>query len=108
MNQDVTISKALNSISTQLGGLTPRQINIIGEHLHLVYASGIEDAYKVINRPNKRAIVSIDSKGNERVFPSISEAVRILKVDRACIYKYIKGKRNHVKGYKFRYDKDIR
>jgi hypothetical protein len=108
MNQDVTISKALESIGKQLGGLTPRQISIIGEHLHLVYTSGVEDAYKIINRPNKRAIISTDSKGNERPFPSISEAVRILRVDRACIYKNIKGKRNHVKGYKFRYDKDIR
>lgn len=106
MNQDIAIQKCLQSVSDQLGGLTTRQQIIIKEHFNLVFVAGIESAYKVINRPNIREIIATNRKGEERVFPSMSEAVRILKVDRADIYRNIKGKRNFSKGYKFKYKQD--
>jgi len=103
MNQDVTIFKALESIDKQLGGLTPKQQNVIEDHLYLVYGVGVDNALKLVQSKSKR-IICITPLGKEYPYQSIREASRSLKLRRDDIRDVLEGKKNSYKNYKFRYD----
>lgn len=103
MNQEVTVQKALNSISIQLGGLTTKQNEVIGSHLYLVYGAGI-DAKSIITQSTSKKIVCISPSNKEYSYNSIREASRSLKLRRDDIKNVLEGTKPNYKGYKFRYD----
>jgi hypothetical protein len=108
MNQDVTISKALNSISTQLGGLTERQYNVIGNHLYLVYGAGFNENnyHKLHSKP----VIQYKNGIEVKRYKSAKEAATLLGVHHKSIERAARNKKimKTCKGYTWEYDKDIR
>lgn len=102
MNQDVTVQKLLNSISIQLGGLSVRQVEVIGNSLYCAYGVGYDSANKL--KSWIKPVVRIDAKGNRRSFNSITDAAKATCIDRWAIIQVLKGKYKQWKGYKFEYE----
>lgn len=102
MNKDVAINKCLESISTQLGGLSMKQKFVIGSHLYLIHTVGVENALKIVQSKSK-GLICIFPSGKEYYYQSIREASRVLKLKRDYIKDTLEGKRSNYKNYKFRY-----
>ena len=52
---------------------------------------------------NQKRIVAIAKNHKRRIFSTVAECAKELKIDDSNISKVLKGKRNTAKGYKFEY-----
>jgi len=102
MNQDVAVSRALNSISNQLAGLTTRQYRIIGNHLYLLYGIGHDNANK--EKKTRKSVIRTDSKGNVKRFDSVTEAAKSIGVKKCNVINVCKNRYKQWLGYTFKYE----
>ena len=102
MIQDVAVAKALQSITTQLGGLSPRQYEVIGNHLYMVYSCGFDEGSKGVL--HAKQIVQYKKGVEVRRYNSAKEAAAIMKVHHKSIERAARGIMKTCKGYIWKYD----
>jgi hypothetical protein len=106
MKQESVIVKALDSIQT-LASFDEIQLDIIRDHLIMVYVAGLENNRR---ETNKRPIVQMLNGREIRCFDSLQEAYSIIGSNRSTIFRALNrktkaGKARTCKGYEWKYQK---